>query len=87
VNEPDELYVLARRVLLDALGSHRDAVVLVGSQAVYLRVGEGDLAVAPFTTGGDLAIDPGRLNSIPPLSFQSALAHGSPRVQRGAVHA
>ena len=34
----DELYVLARRVLLDALdaiGPHRDAIVLVGAQAVY----------------------------------------------------
>ena len=61
MSEVDELYVLARRVLLDALdalGSHRNAMVLVGAQAVYLRVGEGDLAVAPFTTDGDLAIDP-----------------------------
>lgn len=66
----DELYVLARRVLLDALdalGAHRDAIVLVGAQAVYLRVGEADLAVAPFTTDGDLAIDPSVLAEIPPL--------------------
>jgi len=52
----DELYILARRVLLDALealGPHRDAVVLVGAQAIYLRVGEADLAVAPFTTDRD----------------------------------
>lgn len=66
----DELYVLARRVLLDALdalGSHRDAVILVGAQAVYLRVGEADSAVAPFTTDGDLAIDAARLAEIPPL--------------------
>jgi hypothetical protein len=68
--ELDELYVMARRVLLDALdalGSHRDAIVLVGAQAVYLRVGEADLAVAPFTTDGDLAIDPAVLAEIPPL--------------------
>jgi hypothetical protein len=48
VSELDELYVMARRVLLDALhalGTHRDAVVLVGAQAVYLRVGAGDLAL------------------------------------------
>ena len=59
----DELYVVARRVLLDALdalGPHRDAVILVGAHAVYMRVGEGDLAVAPHTTDGDLAIDPAR---------------------------
>jgi hypothetical protein len=70
VSEVDELYVLARRVLLDALdalGPHRDAIVLVGAQAVYLRVGEADLAVAPFTTDGDLAIDPAILKEIPPL--------------------
>lgn len=36
----DELYVLARRVLLDALealGVHRDVCVLVGAQAIYLH--------------------------------------------------
>ncbi|MCU0659692.1 MAG: GSU2403 family nucleotidyltransferase fold protein [Polyangiaceae bacterium] len=70
MSELDELYVMARRVLLDALdalGPHRDAIVLVGAQAVYLRVGEADLAVAPFTTDGDLAIDPAVLAEIPPL--------------------
>lgn len=66
----DELYLVARRALLDAfaaLGPHRDAIVLVGAQAVYLRVGEADLAVAPYTTDGDLAIDPAVLSEIPPL--------------------
>jgi hypothetical protein len=49
MTEVDELYVMARQVLLDALdalGPHRDAIVLVGAQAVYLRVGEAKLAVA-----------------------------------------
>jgi len=66
----DELYVLARQVLLDALealGPHREACVLVGAQAVYLRVGDADLAVAPFTTDGDLVIDPRRLSGVPPV--------------------
>lgn len=66
----DELYVLARRVLLDALdalGPHCQAIVVVGAQAIYLRVGEADIAVAPFTTDGDLAIDPAKLAEIPPL--------------------
>ena len=66
----DELYVLARQVLLDALealGAHRDAIVLVGAQAVYLRVGEADLAVAPYTTDGDLVVDPALLGPVPPL--------------------
>lgn len=66
----DPLYVLARRALLDgieALGEHRDAVVLVGAQAIYLQVGEADLAVAPYTTDADLIVDPARLGPRPPL--------------------
>jgi hypothetical protein len=66
----DEFYVLARSVLLDALealGPHREASVLVGAQAIYLRVGEAELAVAPFTTDGDLVIDPRRLSDVPPV--------------------
>jgi hypothetical protein len=38
----DPLYVAARRVLLDALDAlvnHRDATVLAGAQAVYVRTG------------------------------------------------
>lgn len=76
----NELYVIARRVLLDgieALGDHRDALILVGAQAIYLRVGESDLAVAPYTTDGDLAIDPRRLSDIPPLE-KSLMGAGFP---------
>ena len=61
--EHDPEYVAARRVLpheFGALGAHRKAVVLVGAQAIYLRVGAGDIAVAPFTTDGDLALNPAR---------------------------
>jgi len=79
-----ELYVIARRVLLDALdalGPHRDAIVLVGAQAVYLRVGEADLAVAPFTTDGDLAIDPAVLAEIPPLEKALTDAGFSPKTK------
>ena len=68
---PDPEYVAARRVLLDALealGNHRKAVVLVGAQAIYLHVGEGDLAVSPYTTDGDLAIDPRALDDEPALA-------------------
>lgn len=69
--EIDPLYVEARRVLLDALdalASHLDAVIVVGAQAVYLRTGAIDLAVAPFTTDGDLALDPSRLEDEPTLA-------------------
>ena len=68
---PEPEYIAARRVLLDALeaiGKHRKAVVLVGAQAIYLHVGEGDLAVAPYTTDGDLAIDPRELDDEPALA-------------------
>ena len=68
---PDPLYVAARRTLLDALEAMEtqlDAIVLVGAQAVYLRSGEGDLAVAPYTTDGDLAIRPSALALYPPFS-------------------
>lgn len=67
----DPEYVAARRVLLDALealGTHRKAAVLVGAQAIYLHVGEGDLAVSPYTTDGDLAIDPRQLDDEPALT-------------------
>jgi hypothetical protein len=69
---PAALYVGARRVLLDALDAlveHRDAIILVGAQAIYARTGEADLdvSVAPYTTDADLTIDPRRLGPDPRL--------------------
>ena len=67
---PDPVYALARGVLLDALealGDQRDAVVLVGAQAIYLHTGAAELAVAESTTDSDLGIDPGALKSSPEL--------------------
>jgi hypothetical protein len=67
---PDPLYVKAREVLLDALealGPHRSSLVLVGAQAIYLHVGEADVAVAPYTTDADLVIDPESLAARPTL--------------------
>lgn len=79
----DPIYVAARRILLDALAAihdHLDAIVLVGAQAIYLHTGAADLAVAPYTTDGDLAIDPGRLRKEPLLErlMASADFHSSP---------
>ncbi len=65
---PESEYVIARRVLRDALTAlraHLDALVIVGTQAVYLQVGEGDLAVAPYTTDGDLAVEPAASPIVP----------------------
>lgn len=64
----DPRYVAARRALLDALFAlqgHANALVIAGAQAVYLHTGGGDLALAPFTTDADLAIDPERLSPDP----------------------
>lgn len=67
----DSRYVAARGVLLDALfalAPHGKAVIVVGAQAVYLRTGEANLAIAPYTTVGDLAINPSLLGDDPLLS-------------------
>ncbi len=68
--EPDPLYVRARSALLDAadtLEPHLDSLVLVGAQAVYLRAGSSDLAVAEYTTDADFAIGPDTLADEPLL--------------------
>ena len=70
-NAPDPRYIAARRVLLDALEAlapHGPAFILVGAQAVYLRTGESDLAIAPYTTDGDLALDPRLLGDEPTIA-------------------
>ncbi len=84
---PAPEYVLARRVLLDALAGlagQRDAIVLVGAQAIYLNVGDADLAVAPMTTDGDLAIDPRQLADIPVIGEAMAAAGFAPSAQPGS---
>jgi len=66
----EALMVASRRVLLDvldALVDQRDALVLVGAQAVYLRTHDLDLRVAAFTADGDLGIDRSRLKGDPHL--------------------
>lgn len=68
--EYDPLYVAARGVLLDALealGPQRDAIIVVGAQAIYIRIGEADIAVAPYTTDADLALTPLVLEDEPHL--------------------
>lgn len=64
----DPQVVRARRALLDALealGPHRDAVILVGAQALYLHTGSAEVALAEFTTDADLAVDPFKLGTNP----------------------
>jgi len=83
---PDSAYVAARRVLLDALealNAHLDALVLVGAQAIYLHTGEGDLAVAPYTTDADLAVDPNALGPVPALEAAMGAAGFALRTEPG----
>lgn len=63
-------YVVARRVLLDALDAlenHVPNLVLVGAQAVYHHTGDTDLLVPLFTTDADLAIDAQGLEGSPEI--------------------
>lgn len=83
---PDPEYVAARRVLLNALtalADHRDALVVVGAQAIYLHTGSADLdqTVAPYTTDGDLAVNPSLLGDDPALeaAMTGAGFHLSPQ--------
>ncbi|HET8535611.1 MAG TPA: GSU2403 family nucleotidyltransferase fold protein [Solirubrobacteraceae bacterium] len=66
----DDLLVKAREALLDALdalSAHRDAIVLVGGQAIYLHTGQADVPIATTTKDSDLLIDPALLGADPLL--------------------
>jgi hypothetical protein len=66
----EPIYVAARRTLLDALDAVHDqidGVVVVGAQAIYLHAGDADFSIAPYTTDGDLALDPARLLDRPSI--------------------
>lgn len=73
----DPGYVEARRVLLnalEALAPHGAAVIVAGAQAVYLHAGETEVAVAPYTTDGDLVLDPVLLRKNPTLEAAMSAA-------------
>src|SRR3954452_16771566 len=64
----DDLLVRARAVLLDALialDAHRDSVVVIGAQAIYLHTGSAPVAVAEATKDSDLGIDLRTLGETP----------------------
>lgn len=63
-----QLNIAARRILLDAvvaLQGQRQAVIVVGAQAVHLRSADEDLTEATFTSDADLGIDPRALSDLP----------------------
>jgi hypothetical protein len=81
------LYVAARTTLLDAieaLGEQRQALILVGAQAIYIHTGAASLAVAEFTSDGDLVVDPGFLKDAPRLSEAMERARFRPGTQPGS---
>lgn len=70
MNQPGvaNLLIIARSALLDALealAEHKNAVVVVGAQAIYLHTGSVDVALAEATKDSDLAIDPTSLRDEP----------------------
>lgn len=74
-----DLLVQSRGALLDALealAEHRDAVIVIGAQAIYLRTPAAPVALAEATRDSDLALDPRRLGPTP-LIEQAMTAAGS----------
>lgn len=80
--------VLARSTLLDALialRQHRESVVVIGAQAVYLHTGSVQVAVAEATKDSDVGIDLRTLGDDPLIDeamrragFHQDLVHGQP---------
>jgi hypothetical protein len=66
--EPTDLLVLVRSALIDAieaLEDQRQAVIVIGAQAVYLRTGHLDVALAETTKDSDVVLDPRELAEDP----------------------
>lgn len=71
-DDPADLVVRARAALLDAvdaLAAHRTAVIVIGAQAVYLRTGGIDVALAEATKDSDVALDPRQLADDPRIEI------------------
>lgn len=76
--EHADLLVRARSALIDAaeaLAEHRDSLVLIGAQAVYLHTGSLDVALAEATKDSDVALDP-RLVADEPLLDDAMISAG-----------
>lgn len=83
----EPLYVRARAALLDAadaLAVHRNALVLVGAQAIYLHTGDADFAVAEYTTDADFTVAPADLADAPLLADLLGARGFTPREQPGS---
>lgn len=63
-----DLALQTRAALLDALtalADHRESVIVIGAQAIYLHTGEASVAVAAYTKDSDLALDSRTLGQDP----------------------
>lgn len=79
---------MARTGLLDALEAlqpHLDALVIIGAQAIYLHTGAIEVALAEFTTDGDVAVDPDLLNSDPLVEEAMRAAGFTPDPRPSAI--
>lgn len=82
----DEALVASRKALLDALEAlepHREALVLIGAQAIYLWTGGAPVALAETTDDSDLAVDR-RLVPDDPLLEEAMTEAGFHRTVRNA---
>lgn len=68
---------------LEALGGHRNSIILVGAQAIYVHAGEATFGMVPYTTDADLAIDPRLLEKAPPIELAMRSAGFRHGVQPG----
>src|SRR4051812_15904413 len=85
----DDLLARARSALLDALiaiEAHRDSVVVIGAQAIYLHTGSAPVAVAEATKDSDLSIDVRTLGDDPLIdeAMRQAGFHQDPARQPGS---
>lgn len=81
-----DLLVQSRSALLDALdalAAHRDAVIVIGAQAIYLRTSAAPVALAESTKDSDLAVDPRELGSEPLLEEAMTRAGFAPNPDSG----
>lgn len=68
MNGGDDLLARTRSALLyalEALADHREAVVVIGAQAIFLRTGPGSVALPEMTKDSDLSLDPRALGHEP----------------------
>ena len=73
-----DLLVRARSALLDALealAEHRESVIVIGAQAIYLHTGGMAVALPEMTKDSDLAIDPRALGKEPLVEAAMAAAN------------